>query len=217
MPETKKSVDQEPSQPSEPSLLESLLLSVESFVSQVGAECVQAAPAGEQQVLIQSTGESLIGQTNKLTAFIREIAGRLSAAQRVELDRFLQVQDGVAYANRGVEVTRQLLAKGILGNLVHWISQHLKELKKVLSEILHLILDLLHIPYPDWLDKILQIMDQFLDLLLSLLSDVFGIDFGRTARQLSEQEVNFLREWAAFESIRAARASRRPLTQDEAK
>ncbi|BAP56318.1 hypothetical protein THII_2021 [Thioploca ingrica] len=200
---------------SEQNLLESFLLSVENFVGQISEESVKAAPQEEQQVLIRSTGESLVGQTGKLTVFIRETAGRLSVAQRVELDRFLQVQDGEAFANRGVEVTKQLLGKGLLGNLIHWISQHLKELKKLMGEILHIILNLLHIPYPDWLDKILQFLDQSFDLLLSLLSDVFGIDLRLAARQLSEQEVNFLREWAAFETVRAIRGSRKLLTQDE--
>ncbi len=215
MPTIKKTLDREQGRPSEPNLLESFLLSVENFVGQISAEAVQAAPQGEQQILIQSTGESLVGQTSKLTVFIRETAGRLSTAQRVELDKFLQVQDGEAYANRGVEVTKQLLGKGVIGNLVHWIGQHLKELKKILRAILHFLFDLLHIPYPDWLDSIIQIMDEFLDLLLSLLADVFGIEFRVAARHLSEQEVNFLREMAAFESVRAARAGRKLPTQDE--
>ena len=212
---SKKRVDGEPSRPGERNLLESFLLSVENFVSQISAESIKAAAKGEQQVLIESTGESLIGQTGKLTAFIRETSGRLSTAQRVELDKFLQVQDGEASANRAVEVTRKLLAKGILGNLVHWISQHLKELKKILEEILQFIFDLLHIPYPDWIHRILEIIDEFLDLLLSLLADVFGLDFGFTARQLSEQEVNFLHELAAFESVRAVRAGRKLPAQEE--
>jgi hypothetical protein len=55
-----------------------------------------------------------------------------------------------------------------------------------------------------------------LDLILSLLADVFGIDFGRTARELSQQEVNFMQETAALESMKAARAGRRVSTQDEA-
>ena len=114
-----------------------------------------------------------------------------------------------------MEVTKQLLVKGVLGNLIPWISQHLKELKKILQEIIQLIFDLLHIPFPDWIVRIFDIIDQFLDLLLSLLAAVFGIEFRLAARQLSEQEVNFLREMAAFESVRAARASRKQLTQDE--
>ena len=196
-------------------LLETFLGSFENFVAEISAESVKAAPQGEQQILIQSTGESLVGQTNKITAYIRETAQRLSAPQRMELDRFLQVQDGAAYANRGVAVTRQVMKGGIIGKLLHWLSQHLKELKKILSEIVHFILDLLHIPFPDWFDRLLQILDQFLDLLLSLLSEVFGIDFGRAAKQFSDQEVNFLREWAAFEAIRVVRASGRTSAQEE--
>lgn len=215
MPESKKRLDKGPGSPNDRNLLESFLGSVENFVGQISAQAGEAAAKGEQQLLIQSSGESLIGQTAKLTGFVRETADRLSPIQRVELDRFLQVQDGEALASRGVKVTGEVLRGGILGNLLHWISQHLKELKKILSEILHLIFDLLHIPYPNWLDKILQILDQLLDLLLSLLSDVFGIGFRVTASQLSEQEVDFLHEWAAFESVRVVRDSGRLLNQEE--
>lgn len=200
----------------EEDLLEGFLHAFENFVGQTSAQAVQVAAKGDQQILIQAAGDSLAGQTNKVTKFVRETAGRLSAAQRVELNRFLQVQDGTTSAHRGVAVAEKVLKAGILGKLLHWLAQHLKELKKILSEILHFILDLLHIPYPDWLDRLLQILDELFDLLLSLLGEVFGIDFGRTARQLSEQEVAFLHEWAAFEAVRVVRAGR-GVSQDDAK
>jgi hypothetical protein len=114
-----------------------------------------------------------------------------------------------------VAVTSQVLKGGVLGKLLHWISQHLKELKKILKAILQIIFDALHIPFPDWIDTIFLIIDEIADILLSLLSEVFGIDFRVTARELSEQEVNFLHELAAFESMKAVRAGRKLLTQDE--
>jgi hypothetical protein len=211
--------DQEESAPGRPTdgnSLESLLRGVQDFMVQITGQATKAAGESDQALLIASTGESLVGQTTKLSDFIRETANRLSPIQRGELNRFLQVQDGEAQTQRVIAVTQQVLARGILGKLLHWISQHLKELKKVLSEILHFIFDLLHLPYPDWLDTILRIIDELLDLVLSLLSEVFGIDFRITARELSEQEVNFLHETAAFEAVRAARAGRRTQSQDEA-
>jgi hypothetical protein len=196
-------------------LLETFLGSFENFVAEISAESVKAAPQGEQQVLIQSTGESLVGQTKKIAVYVRENAARLSAPQRIELDRFLQVQDGVAFASRGVAVTQQVMKGGIIGKLLHWLAQHFKELKKIIREIVHFILELLHIPFPDWFDKLLLIIDEFFGLLVSLLSEVFGIDFGRAAKQFSDQEVNYLRELAAFEAIRMVRASGRMSAQED--
>ena len=216
MPKSKEPPVTEANRPDEGDLLEPFLVGVENFVGQISNAAVKAVPQGEHQVLIQSTGESLAGQTGKLSAFIRETAARLSAPQRIELNRFLRVQDGEAMAKRGIEVAQQQLREGVVGKLVHWISQNFKELKKVLLEILQLIFELLHIPWPNWLERIIKIMDEVLDLLLSLLADVFGLDFARTARELSQQEVNFLQELAAFESMKAARAGRRLATQDEA-
>lgn len=215
MPKSKEPTVAEAIRPEEGDLLEPFLVGVENFVGQISSAAVKAAPQGEHQVLIQSTGESLVGQTGKLAAFVRETTARLSAPQRIELNKFLRVQDGEAIAKRGVEVAQQQLREGIVGRLVHWIAQHLKELKKILLEILHFVFDLLHIPWPNWLDRLIKIIDEFLDLLLSLLADVFGIDFGRTARELSQQEVNFLQELAAFEAMKAARAGRRVTTQEE--
>jgi len=216
MADSTKSRESAPAAPGSGDRLESLLASVESFVGQISALAAEAAPKGEGQVLIQSTGQTLVGQTGKLTGFIRESAGRLSGAQRGELDRFLQVQDGEALAARGVEVTRGILAGGVIGKLVHWIAQHLQQLKKILKEILHLVFQLLHIPYPDWLDRILEILDEVLNLLLSLLAEVFGIDFRVVSRQLSDREVDFLHEMAAFETMRSAQAGRGLPSPDEA-
>jgi hypothetical protein len=191
--------------------LDSFLGSVTIFVEQISAEARKAAPEGNQQAMLVATSESLIGQTAKLCTFIRESALRASPTQRAELDRFLAVQDGEAQVQRVVEVTRGVLANGVLGNFLHWLSKHLKELKKILSQILKL----LHINIPDWFDAVLLIIDELFDLALSLLSEVFGLDFGRTARELSEQEVSYLRELAAFESMLAARAAGRSLVAEE--
>lgn len=216
MPKSKEPTVNEAIRPDEGDLLEPFLFGVENFVGQISAAAVKASPQGEHQVLIQSTGESLIGQTGKLATFVRETAARLSAPQRIELNKFLRVQDGEAIAKRAVEVAQQQLREGIVGRVVHWIAQHLKELKKILLEILHFVFDLLHLPWPNWLDRLIKIIDEFMDLILSLLADVFGIDFGRIARELSQQEVNFLHELAAFESMKAARAGRRVTAQEEA-
>src|SRR4051794_3449214 len=216
MADSKTPRDPDPTTPGRSNSLESFLASVDNFVGQISALSLGAAPKGESQIMIQSTGESLVGQTGRLTAYIRETADRLSGAQRTELDRFLQVQDGEALAGRGVEVTRQVLAGGVLGKLLHWIGQHLQQLKKILKEILHFIFKLLGIPYPDWLDRLLEILDEIFSLLLSLLAEVFGMDFGVVSRQLSNREVDFLHEMAAFEVMRSAQAGRRLPSPDEA-
>lgn len=196
-------------------LLEMLLAGVENFVAQISELAVEAAPQGEHQVLIRSTGESVVGQTRRLLAFTREMAGRLAAPQREELNGFLRVQDGEAIAARGVAVAQQQLRAGVAGRLIHWISQHLKELKKILWEILEIISKLLHFTLPDWLPRIFQLLDELFDLLASLLGEVFGLDFARTSRELSEREVNFLREMAAVASLKAAQAGLKLSNQDE--
>jgi hypothetical protein len=201
--------------PTDDKPLESLLGSVERFVGEIGAMAAEAAPQGEQQALIRSTGDSLVGQTGKLTAFVRETADRLSAPQRVELGRFLAVQDGDAIAARAIEVTRSVLAGGILGKLPHWIAQLLQELKKILVETLRFLFELLHLRWPSWIDRIFQIIDELKHLEMSLLSEVFGGDFALTSRELSEREVSFLHEMTAFEALRVVQEGRKAAVQEE--
>lgn len=100
-------------------LLEPLLAGVENFVAQISELAAGAAPQGESQVLIRSTGESLVGQTRRLFAFTRETAERLAPPQSAELNRFLRVQDGEAIAARAVAVAGQQLREGIGGRLIH--------------------------------------------------------------------------------------------------
>ncbi len=192
-------------------LLGQFLQSVEGFVGRVGELAAGAAPKdGEHHALIVATAENLSGQARKVSAFTLESATRLSRPQRAELDQFLRVQDGPAFAERAVRVAQRVVAGGTVGRIIEWIGQHLTELKKILEEILRFIFDMLNIAYPEWLSKLLLILDQFLGLLLSLLGDVFGIDFGRTARAMADAEVNYLNQAEAFERVRAAaRGSRR--------
>lgn len=199
-------------------LLDQFLHGVESFLARVGDLAAEAAPkGGEHHALIVATAESLSGQARKVSAFTLESASRLSRPQRAELDQFLRVQDGPAFAERAVQVAQRIVAGGTAGRVIQWIGQHLTELKKVLEEILRFVFDLLDAPYPEWLSKLLLVLDQFLGLLLSLLGDVFGIDFGRTARAMADAEVNYLNQAAAFEAVRvAARAGRRTPAPDAA-
>jgi len=216
MAATAKPAGREPGRPPERDPLESFLGAVENYVGQIVAEAAKAAPDGLQRVMIGSTGESLTAQTGKLTAFIRQTAERLSNAQRLELNRFLQVQDGEAQVERVVTVAKQFLALGFNGStFLHWLSKHLEEIKKIIRAILDLLAELLHFHIPSWIEKLLLILDELFNLLMSLLGEVYGLDFQTVARELSEQEVSFLRELAALESLQAARAGRRNANQEE--
>lgn len=211
-----KSADRETARPSEQDLLESFLRAVENFVEQIGVEATKAAPEGAARLMIASTAESVVAQAAKLTGYVRQNGARLSAPQRQELNRLLQVQDVEGQTNRAIGVATQLFGLGLNSTtLLHWLSQHLKEIKKIIDAIIDLLGELLGFDVPPWIETIKVILDEIFDLLLSLLSEVFGFDFRVTARQLSEQEVSFLRELAALEALKAARAGGRKAKPEE--
>jgi hypothetical protein len=211
-----KQSDREPARPQETDPLESFLRAVDTFVSQIGAEAAKAAPEGLQRVMIASTAESLAAQTARLTSYTRQTAAPLSAAQRVDLNRFLQVQDGEAQLDRVLTVAKQFFSFGFNGTtFLHWLNKHFEEIKKIIRAIIHLLAEIFHFNIPAWLDDLLLIIDELFNLLMSLLSEVYGLDFKTVARELSEQEVSFLRELAALESLQAASAGRRNAAQEE--
>jgi hypothetical protein len=197
--------------------LEAFLTSIEAFVSQVGHIATEAAPAqGEHRILLRATKESMDGQAAKLSAFVRASAQRLSEPQMAQLNEFLGVQEGDAIAKRGVEAMQRSVKGKLTGTLLHWISKHLKELKKLLEAGLRIILDLLHLPWPDWIDTVLLVLDQLTDELLSLLGELFGLDLGTTARQMARAEEDHLLQMGALQRLRAANAAARMGRQDEA-
>lgn len=188
--------------------LESFLSSFEWFAAEVSKLAVDSAPEGSEQDLLVSTGGSLLGQTQRLTQFTIAKHALLSKNQQAEVAELLGVMNGEEFARETIATAQQIMARAprgaLLNKFLHWLGQNFKELKKIILELLHFIFDLLGISWPNWLDRLIQILDQFLDLLLTLLGDLFGLDFGQIAASLSQQEVNFTRELTAFEVLRNA-------------
>ena len=204
MPEPKTPREPKPEKHEADAHFEKLISSIERYASEVGSLAADAAPQGEHRELIISTSASLTEQVGNAATFSRESFARLAAPQKAEMLPFLRVQTAPGLVDRGLKTAASLIRGGVVRRLIRWLAQHLSELKKILKEVIHLICDLLHIDYPSWFDRILLIMDQVLHLLLSLLAEVFGIDFGDAAHDLSRHERNFLNEMAAFESMRIA-------------
>jgi hypothetical protein len=188
--------------------LSSFLASVDRFTETISAQILAAAGEGEERLIIQSTGESFVAQTRRLTEYIREVAPGIGPVQRRELEQFLRVQDGEALVERALRITAQTLSAGSSGvtpGFLSWLNEIMLTLKKIVAEILALFGGM-----PDWLSTIFTIIDELLNLLKSLLGGLFGLKMSEVADQASKEEVNFLREMTALAELRAARTSRRP-------
>lgn len=189
--------------------LRSFLASVDKFTQGIAAQVMAVAGEGEDHLVIQSTGESFVVQTKRLTDYIREAAPVIAPGQRHELNMFLRVQDGDALVNRALDVSKKVLSPGggpVTMGFLHWIDEVMNTLKKIIKEIWHLIF---HTELPGWLDTILVIIDELLNLLKTLLGGKFGLRMSQLADEFSRREVNFLHEMAALAALRANRTSGR--------
>ncbi len=193
--------------------LETFLANTDRFTETISAQATAVAADDDQRLVIQSTAESFVAQTRKLTDFIRGSAVKLSVSQQQELAQFLSVQDGNAIIERSLRVSAQILSanrSSLRISFLSWLDEVVYTIKKIIMEILHLILR----EYPKWIDTILAIIDELLKLLKSLLGEVFGIRSSEVADEGSRGEINFLREITALAGLRAARTPRRLIDVD---
>lgn len=197
-----------PSDRGDGNALKSFLASADRFVVTINAQAVAAAGDGEERLLIQSTGESVIAQMRKLTDYVREASATIEPDRHRDLDQFLRVQDGDAIVSRALRVSAQVLsnrAGAVTRGFFSWLDEHLKTIKKIIREILQLIFGDL----PKWVDIVFSIIDELFNLLKSLLGGRLGLRMSEVADDASREEVNFLREMTALAGLRAAGVSGR--------
>ena len=195
--------------------MSSFLASVDKFTQGFADHAIAVAGEGEEHLIIQATGQSFVAQTRRLTDYVREAAAQIAPGQRHELSMFLRVQDGEALVSRALEVSGKVLRPGgapVTMGFLSWIDEVMLTIKKIIYEIWELIF---HTKPPDWIITILNIIDELLNLVKTLLGGRFGLRTSQLADEFSRGEVNFLREMAALAALRAARAPLRS-ADDEA-
>jgi len=184
------------------SSVSSFLASADHFVEKISAQAAAAAPEGNQRLVLQATGETLAAQTKKLTDYVRKVSTNLTPVQQRELDQFMAIQDGEAMVTRAVETFGKVLAstEGPTMGIFSWLQENIMTIKKIIEAILTLIFGSL----PSWVQALINIIDEIINLILSLLGEVFGLRSIQVADELSRREVNFLKEMTALAAWRAA-------------
>jgi len=193
-------------------LLRSFLASVDRFAEEFVAQVLGAVGNAEDRLVIESTGTSFIAQTRRLTDCMREVAGDIVPSRRRDLDMFLRVQDGPALVRRSLETSAKMLAPGgpkVTRGFLSWIDEIMHALKKIINAIWGIFGTV-----PDWLNSIELLIDELVDLLLSLFGEKSGLPAAQLADEFSRSEVNFLHEMAALATLQAAGASHRTREDD---
>lgn len=191
--------------------LEAVLQSFEDYVSEVGQNVIQAMPDDENKIIAETTANALGSQLRKVHLFILENYEVLSPIQQEEVHKFLRVQDGLNIAEQGIATVKAVFEGGGGGKgkkFLIWLIKWFGEIKKIIYEILKLIFEIFNWDIPWWVDKLIDILDQIFNLLITLLADVFGIETHKFGREAAAMEIDYLDEWAAFERLQQSRRFR---------
>ena len=198
-------VDTSPNGGSDVDLLAGFITNLDDYAHVLTSTALEASADEETRALIGATAESWSSQLVRVTGFAREHYERLNVAQRSEVDEFLRIQDGVAMVQRGAETTRSAAKSGWFKKFLKWMLKWFREIKKVLREIIALVLDALGISFPKWLKTIFLLIDELHVAIGELLSDVFGLDSARFAAEAAKDEVAYLSQLEAVERLRQMR------------
>lgn len=195
-------------------LLEATLIAFETYISDIADGASKTTKDEENRLLITTNAKSFQSQFLRLTGFTRSHYARLNSGQKEEVDTFLEIQDGVNLASSGSATAKSAFKKGWFKKFLKWALKWIKEIKKVLREIIALILDALGIKFPKWLETIFLLIDELHDALISLLADVFGLDVAKFDSDASRAEVYFLNELYAVERLRSIRDNQSVIDDD---
>jgi hypothetical protein len=182
------------------------LCAFEGFVEEVASGAAKSATDDETRLIFATSTTTLQSQFKKVTDFVRMHYEKLNVAQKEDIDMFLAVQDGILLGNSGKETTQKAFRSGWFLKFLKWALHWFKEIKKVLREIIAMILDALGIRFPKWLETIFLLLDELYDAIISLLADVFGLDVGKFSSDASKLEVQYLNELYAVEKLRSLRS-----------
>lgn len=180
--------------------LEDFLSEFEQLTSKITEEAYKQANDEDEKAVIKSFSPALVNQVTELNNFIRENSAKSSRQQKSQVEQALKVTSGVSLVQH---------AKGIfpsLGSVVGklGISRFIKEIKKVFR----IILDLLGISLPKWLDGLLNIIDEIFDA-------IFSAGSAKMASTLSVQEQNYLSELTQLAKLQQANQFKYQDDEDE--
>ena len=176
-----------------PEALSEFLKQAEDFVGSTIDGIIKAVGNDNDSTLIASHGGALREQFAKVSQLTRERYAGANAEARRMVDEFMNAQAVTTLARNAQGTFQKSVAKGLFGDgIFSWLESNHEEIKKVIE----MIWSLFGTP-PEWLSKILQILDQIFKLLLGLFGGILGKSRSKIMSELSTMEVEFWNEIAA--------------------
>lgn len=172
--------------------LEEFLAEAEAFLNSVLDTIGKSIGDADDAPLIQSHSGAAREQLGKLTQYVRANYARANVELRREADEFMQTQAATTLARNGRAAFEQVAAKGLFGDgTFSWIETVQQEIKKLIDWLSEMF------GWPDWIDKLIQVLDQIMKAILGLFAGALGRSRPKVMSELSAMEVEFWNELAA--------------------
>jgi hypothetical protein len=181
--------------------LESFLAAANCFVKNTFGLLARSAGDTHDSALLESNAETITKQFDRMTARVHHSYTVCNPRIRVEVDAFVELQQGKTIACNTERTAAAVIAKGVSEAFLVWLARNLQEIKKIIRMILRII----HNGVPAWYDDIALLIDELGHIVLSLFASIIGLNASRVALELSKGEQNFWAEMAALDRVAALR------------
>lgn len=185
--------------------LDSFLSAANCFVANTFAALARSGGHSNDAALLEANVETLTEQFKRMTEEVQRGYVGVNARIRVDVDRFLELQQGRMIACNTERTAAAVMAKGVSEAFLVWLARNLQEIKKIIRMILRIIFR----GVPSWYDDIALLIDELAHIILSLFASVSGLNASRVASELSKGEQNFWAEMAALDRVAAMRSQMR--------
>ena len=185
--------------------LDSFLSAANCFVANTFGALARASGNSDDSALLESNVETLVEQFRRMTEKVQQGYTGVNTRVRVQVDEFLELQQGRMIACNTERTAAAVISKGVSEGFLIWLARNLQEIKKIIRMILRIIFN----GVPPWYDDIALLIDELAHIILSLFASVTGLNASRVASELSKGEQNFWAEMAALDRVAAMRTQRR--------
>ena len=181
--------------------LDNFLSAANCFVANTFAALARSGGHSNDAALLEANVETLTEQFKRMTEKVQHSYAGINARLRVQVDEFLELQQGRMIACNTERTAAAVMAKGVSESFLIWLARNLQEIKKLIRMTLRIICH----GVPPWYDDIALLIDELAHIILSLFASISGLNGSRVAAELSKSEQNFWAEMGALDRVAAMR------------
>lgn len=181
-------------------LLSEFLSGFEQIPADITTALSDISSDADEKNIISAIAPSLISQFRGLSVSINEFAAKADKQSHEEVTQLLKVSSGVPLLNS------LKLSLPSIGSLVGKLG--IAEIVRGIKKIIRKIFELLNKKMPVWLDAVLLIIDEIIDM-------IFGKDSQKAMNMFAGAELNFLKQITQLTHLENATYRAGELSEDD--